>query len=175
MKPITTILIIAVIFIIILAIAAYIGKNKYNSNHKTQNDNTHPNNTTPIEYHYKIKQKYLSNCEISFYNTIKDIIKDKYKIFPQVPLSQIIIKQPETKWHTELFRIIDFCIFSNDYTPLICIEINDKTHHQKERYNRDKKVENILNEAGLPLITLWTDWGVNKDYIERRLNDLIEL
>jgi predicted NAD-dependent protein-ADP-ribosyltransferase YbiA (DUF1768 family) len=55
------------------------------------------------------------------------------------------------------------------------IEINDNTHNTKERYIRDMKVKEILDKANLPIITLWTSYGVNYDYIERRLKEYIEL
>ena len=124
---------------------------------------------------YSVKNQYVSNCELEFYRAIKSIIKDKYLIFPQVPLSQIIIKNEKSLYQNELYRIIDFCIFSKDYRPLVCIEINDKTHKEFNRINRDKKVKNILEQAELPLITLWTEYGVNVDYIANRLRKILQI
>lgn len=124
---------------------------------------------------YAIKENYLSYTEQQFFNVIKKIVNDKYLVFPQIPLSQIIIKNSESRYQNELYRIIDFCIFDKNYHPLLCIEINDETHRQKDRYIRDKKVENLLNIVGLPLITLWTDFGIKPEYIERRIKQHIEL
>lgn len=124
---------------------------------------------------YTIKEQYLSYTEKQFYNAIKRILNDKYIIFPQVPLSQIIIKNSNSKYQNELYRVIDFCIFDKNYHPLLCIEINDETHRQKDRYIRDKKVQDIINSSGLHLITFWTNYGVNSDYIKRKLGCYIEL
>lgn len=124
---------------------------------------------------YRIKQKYMSNCELDFYYGIKSIIKDKYVIFPQVPLSQIVEKTTDDKYINELFRTIDFCIFNFQMNPLVCIEINDSSHYRNDRYIRDKKVQAILAEAELPLITLWTEYGVNCQYIEQRLKAHLEI
>lgn len=160
-----------IVFVLLIAVILIVLKldKKLKRNKKVK----HPHQKQNTQYY--IKSKYISNCELQFYYAIKNIIGDKYVLFPQVPLSQIIIKKSNSKYQNELYRVMDFCIFSKDYTPLICIEINDETHRQKERYIRDKKVEAILNNAGLPLITLWTEYGVKYDYIKNRISNHIEL
>ena len=125
---------------------------------------------------YNKKEHYLTKTEINFFHTIQYIVSDKYITFPQVPLSQIVEKNSNSKYQNELYRIIDICIFSKEnYEPLLCIEINDNTHHQKERYLRDLKVKEILRQAEIPIIILWTEYGVNPEYIKKRINDHIKL
>jgi hypothetical protein len=124
---------------------------------------------------YKIKEQYLTPTEVKFGNALKKIVTPMYLIYPQVPLSQIVEKISGSKYRNELYRVVDFCIFNAKYKPLVVIEINDNTHNTKERYIRDMKVKEILDKANLPIITLWTSYGVNYDYIERRLKEYIEL
>ncbi len=131
--------------------------------------------TSPEESKYIKKRHYLTNTEIEFYEAIKEIIQDNYIVLPQIPLSQIVEKENKNKYQNELYRVIDICIFDKEYTPLLCIEINDETHHLKDRYMRDIKVKEILNKGGLPLITLWTIYGVNPEYIKKRINEHIKL
>ena len=123
---------------------------------------------------YTIKQKYITECEQQYFITLKNIIGEKYIIYPQVPLSQIIEKNT-TGFHNELFRIIDFCIFDYQMKPLVCIEINDSSHNEYNRYKRDMKVSDILENAGLPLIKLWTSYGIQPDYIRKRLQEHISI
>lgn len=40
---------------------------------------------------------------------------------------------------------------------------------------RDLKVKEILRQAGIPLIILWTEYGVNVEYIKKRINEHIRL
>jgi hypothetical protein len=127
------------------------------------------------ETQYKIKTNYITQTEREFARAIKEIIKEKYILLPQVPLSQLVIKKPATRYKNELYRIIDFCIFTKEYRPLVCIEINDETHKTKSRYARDQKVKDILAKAELPLITLWVSYGINKEYIEKRLSEHLEI
>ncbi len=179
--------IISICLIVVIVIAIFIinliYKNKQNQSHQDfeyipnnneiQSQNIE-NETTAIKY--EIKSKYLSYYELKYYEAIQNILEGKYILFPQVPLSQIIVvKNKKSKYQSELYRVIDFCIFDKDYTPLLCIEINDETHHQRNRYIRDKKVQNILNNAGLPLITLWTNFELNINYIENRIKQHIEI
>lgn len=53
------------------------------------------------------------------------------------------------------------------------IEINDKTHLQKARRERDAKVHEICYEAGIPIINLWTSYGVNRSYIKEKIEEAL--
>ena len=178
MKNVLLPLAILVAIIILVIICAFKIHNKADKKAKQQVDEYKPNIQPKQEQQqatYEIKQKYLSHTEQSFYNAIKTILNDKYLIFPQVPLSQIIIKNSNGRYQNELYRVIDFCIFDKDFHPLLCIEINDETHRQQDRYIRDKKVQDIINSSGLHLITFWTEYGVNTDYIRRKIGCYIKL
>lgn len=121
---------------------------------------------------YSVKPKYVSDCEYRYFSIIKNLLNGQpYVIFPQVPLSQIILKNSD--YQGELNRVIDFCIFTDDYKPLLCIEINDKTHHRPDRKERDAKVQAILNAAGLPLLTFWPKQGINSYDIENAVREYL--
>ena len=62
-----------------------------------------------------------------------------------------VIHKENTKYRTELFRNIDFGIFNKDFELLLLIELNDKSHIQRNRKIRDRKVKNILKECNIPL------------------------
>lgn len=189
---VTSTIILTVTFIVLYCVI----KNKKENNTTNSNNNQKQQNTPPekednkieqstttqtinqnkSEITYTAKQHYLSNTEQNFYNTIRNITEDQYITLPQVPLSQIVEKQSNYKYQNELYRVVDICIFEKKtYKPLLCIEINDETHHQKNRYMRDLKVKEILRQAGIPLIILWTEYGVNVEYIKKRINEHIRL
>ncbi|MDO4267880.1 MAG: CFI-box-CTERM domain-containing protein [Eubacteriales bacterium] len=54
---------------------------------------------------------------------------------------------------------------------MIAVEINDRSHLTDERRIRDQKVANICEEAGIPMIKLWTSYGVNPEYIKKRITE----
>jgi hypothetical protein len=108
--------------------------------------------------------------ENDYFNTLKGLINtEKFYIFPQVPLSQIVEKHSQSNYKNELFRVIDFCIFDLNYYPLLCIEINDTTHLKRRRAKRDEKVEEILKSAKLPLYTIWTYEEFNVEKFKKTL------
>lgn len=54
-------------------------------------------------------------------------LPEDYIVLPQVNLASIINKKENSKYRTELFRDVDFAIFSKDFQKLyLLIEINEK-------------------------------------------------
>lgn len=121
---------------------------------------------------YTIKKSQISECEKYFYDILKKHFANDFDIRPQVPLSSIIEKEKSfpREYQNELNRVIDFGIFNKEtQEPLLLIEINDKTHNQSNRKERDKKVQSICNSAGIKLITFWTKFDNKEDYIVNRV------
>ena len=69
---------------------------------------------------------------------------------------------------------MDFLITDAAFAPKIAVEINDPTHHEYERRKRDEKVAAICAEAGVPIVTLWTNYGVNREYMQKRITETLE-
>lgn len=117
-------------------------------------------NTSPYR-----KKKLLTKCETEWYKAIQSILPQEYFVQPQINLASIIEKNSNSPYASELFRNIDFGIFDKKSNILILIEINDKTHFDKKRMERDYKVSQICKQAQIPLITFWVENGINPDYI----------
>lgn len=77
-----------------------------------------------------------------------------YNVFPQVALSSLVQKETSIPWRNELFRSVDFLITNLNYEPLYVIEINDSTHNDPERIQRDTDLKAICEEAGIPVVFL---------------------
>ena len=124
-------------------------------------------------YSYNADKNLMTKCEQKYFSALQNIIKGK----PQVNLASIITKHSETfTRHSELFRNIDFGVFTIDtYTPLLLIEINDQSHNDYARKERDHKVKDICKEANIPLVTFWTNYGIDEQYIEKRIKEYIDL
>ena len=124
---------------------------------------------------YSSKASLMTECEKRFFDAIKKLASPKYIVQPQINLASIINKESHSKYQNELFRNIDFGILDQNYKLLVLIEINDSTHTERNRRERDQKVQAICNEAGIPLITFWTKYGVNEPYIKEQLAKHLEL
>lgn len=96
----------------------------------------------------------MTASEFAFFKKIQEL-EAKYIIIPQVNLASIIEKRGG-KYHSELFRNIDFGIFDINYNLLLLIELNDKSHTNIKRKDRDLKVKKILSDCQIPLLTFYT-------------------
>lgn len=124
-------------------------------------------------YLYDIKKTLISKSEQGFYTAIKASVPEGYCVFPQINLASFINRTDDARFHNELFRNVDFLITDDEYHPKFIIEINDQTHLNSERKERDMKVQRICEEAGIPILKLWTSYGVNEEYIKGRIHDTL--
>ncbi|MDR3263640.1 MAG: DUF2726 domain-containing protein [Clostridiales bacterium] len=122
---------------------------------------------------YIAKDNLLTECEKIFFEKLKKLFNEKYIVQPQINLATIIKKESTDKYINELFRNIDFGIFNKEYKLLILIELNDSSHLEPKRYERDKKVKEITQAAQIPLITFWTDKPNEENYIYNRIINII--
>lgn len=129
------------------------------------------------EKHYNpiYKEKYFMTLnEIKFYETIKEL-KEFYEIVPQINLATIIKRKDKHRYHNELFRNIDFAIFTKDYKKLLLlIELNDESHNKINRKDRDLKVKKICNDTQTNLITFYTKYPNEKEYVINRIKNEIQ-
>lgn len=123
--------------------------------------------TTP-EIIYEQKN-FMTNAEKDFYKKIV-VLEENYKIIPQINLATIVKKKSKYKYRTELYRNIDFAIFDKDLNNvLLLIELNDSTHNQKSRIDRDLKVKKICTDANLKLINFYTKYPNEQEYVIKRI------
>jgi len=119
------------------------------------------------------KKEFMSSYELKFYQILLELEND-YNIVPQVNLGTIVTKVDNNRYRNELFRNIDFGIFSKDFKELLLlIEINDQTHNQPNRKKRDSSVKNICEIAGIKLMTFHTDKPNEKTYVINRIKNAI--
>ena len=127
------------------------------------------------EKKYEAKEAFITECEKKFFDAIKAIVGENYIVQPQINLASIVNKVTADRYRNELFRNIDFGVFDKSYKLLVLIEINDPSHDRSDRKDRDDKVKKICEEASIPLVTFWTKYGVNEEYIKNRLSKHLAL
>jgi len=157
----SVILVVAAIAIIIFVIRKIVGAHLASENV----------NDSFITYR---KKALMTPTEYSFYLKMKPL-EAKYRIVPQLNLASIATKIRNTYYYTDLFRNVDYAIFSEDYSEvLLFIELNDQTHQLAKRRKRDIKVQNICKELGIPLLTFYTRYPNYQDYVINRILKTIE-
>lgn len=128
-----------------------------------------------INFLYERKQSLLTDTEKRFLKCIQEVLPEGYILHMQSNLATFIQRTDNARYKNELFRNVDFLITDTAYTPMCVIEINDETHHQKSRRERDLRVQKICEEAGIPIINLWTKYGVKPSYIEKKIKETLTM
>lgn len=118
---------------------------------------------------YSAKETLITKTELEFGKAIRTNLPSSYHLFSQVNLAAFIEKNDHS-YRNELFRNVDFLITDSNFSPKIAVEINDKTHLTYNRHMRDEKVQSICEEAGIQFLKLWTSYGINEDYIAKKLS-----
>lgn len=112
------------------------------------------------KYQYKRRQFFLTRAEHECYDTLVTAVGNEYHIFAQVHLPTLLDnKIVGQDWRAALAHInrksVDFVLCDKAYlSPKLAIELDDKTHERPDRQERDKEVERILENAGIPLLRL---------------------
>lgn len=127
-------------------------------------------NVSTVNYESK---RLMTDAEYQFYLKLKPL-EEMYRVVPQVNLAAIIKKNSSSRYQNELFRNIDFAIFTKDYSEvLLLIELNDPTHLQKKRRYRDYRVKSICDSASIELMTFHIDMPNKQDYVLKRISTAI--
>ena len=122
---------------------------------------------------YELKPSLVTKTEMEYLNCIKSILPESYLVQAQANLASFIVRTDGARFQNELYRNVDFVITDLSYRPLMIVEVNDQTHLTEDRRERDKKVTNICEEAGIPIIKLWTSYGINQEYIKKRIEETL--
>ena len=130
-------------------------------------------NVNETSFLYEPKKFLISSSEKAYYDALKKCIPEGYNVFPQINLAAFINRIDDARYHNELFRNVDFLITDENFKPKIAVEINDQSHLNNDRRDRDKKVGMILEESGIPLLKLWTSYGIKEEYIKGKITELL--
>ena len=137
---------VLILFIIVVSIVQFLLRNEKIS--------------SKSKYQYGRKDFIMTRAEHECYAALVAEMGLDYFFFPQIHLDAIVFPQDTRKDRLYAFRHInqkslDFVACDKKFMrPLFAIEVDDKTHNQPKRIERDKEVERILHGAGIPLIRI---------------------
>ena len=164
-------IIFAVILIITLGIAdKFIGKKK-----GTNKEEEVPQSP----YSYRAKNFLVTKPEHEFFDVLVSSVGERYYVFPQIHLATILDHKINGQKNNAAFRHIngksvDYVLCDKVYIkPLLAIELDDRSHEYKNRKERDRIVESILKEAGLPLLRFENHGNFNKEEITQRISEIL--
>lgn len=135
--------------------------------------------TEKLPYHKK--DYLLTIAEKNFYRVLSQVTEKHDKLlFVKVRLEDLLWLPNGTENRFGLrnrikSRHIDFVLCDKEnIKPLIAIELDDSTHNQKTRIERDGNINRILQDAGLPILHIKVqpnyDSAVLENQIQGKLN-----
>lgn len=133
--------------------------------------------------YYKPKIYITTLNELKFYNVLLEIAKEKNLIlFAQVSLYSIITmnnnlnyKDRQTYFNKISAKSIDFVLVDKNSCKIkLCIELDDNTHTQTKRIERDKFINELFQELEIPLIRYKSQNIYNKNVLENIIREKLQ-
>jgi hypothetical protein len=114
----------------------------------------------PVPKAYTLLPGLLSATERAFLAALEGVPRDGVDIYAKVRVADVIgvRDQPDRSHFLRLFNPIAMKHFDyvlvrrSDARPLAAIELDDKSHRQADRAERDLLLNRVTKEAGIPLI-----------------------
>lgn len=115
---------------------------------------------------YQRKRLFFSDAEKQFFERLRQAIGDEFEIFAKVRLIDLLdVKaaggERQSAQNCVIQKHADFVLVAKgNYDVVAAIELDDRSHHRPDRYERDRTVDAILQAAGLPLLRVsgQRDW-----------------
>lgn len=110
------------------------------------------------KYSYYAKDSIMTQTETEFFKKLYFAVSERYLVFSQVHLSALLDHRVKGQdWRIAFRHIngksVDFVLCDKlTLRPVYAIELDDFTHNQRDRVQRDAEVERIFREARLPLV-----------------------
>lgn len=119
------------------------------------------------------QRNFLSKAERALFNVLQQAVGRDGLVFAKVRLADLLTPASVGGgggWQAALNRIkarhVDFVLCTpGDLQPRVVIELDDPSHRQARRKERDAFIESVLRSAGLPLVRL----AAQRDYVIQQL------
>ncbi|MDH5524753.1 MAG: DUF2726 domain-containing protein [Desulfobulbaceae bacterium] len=125
---------------------------------------------------YRLRDDFLSVAEFKFFQYLKEASCDVAVICPKVSLQDIFFVSDgdqQTKWglwQKINKKHVDFLLCCPEkMTPLMGVELDDRSHLRPDRIERDEFVNNLFDTAELPLLRFQVKKSYNSVQIKKAI------
>lgn len=155
----------ALIFVIIILIIERIINNKNNPKEEIKKIEDYSSL-------YSKKEYLLTKQELKFYKLLKSITnKYNLEVFCQTSLYAIIKANNIKDFNKIRSKTIDYVIVDTNGKIKLCIELDDTTHIQNNRIERDNFINNIFEQLNIKLIRIPVENYYNLKTIEDKIKE----
>jgi len=128
------------------------------------------------------KVSLFTNAEKNFLRVLDESVGDKYRVMGKPRIADVILPVrglAYNNWKRHFFQIsnkhFDFIILSKDtFSPVLAIELNDKSHNKRKRKKRDALVERVCSSSGLPLLWINAKRSYSMEELKNKINSAIK-
>lgn len=103
---------------------------------------------------FLIANSLLTNAELNFYKVLKNVIPENQIICPKVRMQDVLWTKTYKIKDKQIFinkvnrKHFDFVICDkNTFKPLMAVELDDKSHEEEERKERDEFVDALFTKS----------------------------
>lgn len=130
------------------------------------------------ETSYQLIDSVFTPAERSFYGVLKQCVDGETEILAKVRVADVLKPQRDVgkgAWQAAFNKIsrkhFDFLLCRKSDLSVICgIELNDKSHKNKERRGRDNFLQLVCTSAKLPLVMINAQASYNISEIKQTLS-----
>jgi hypothetical protein len=112
-----------------------------------------------FSFPYSINDHFLTNAELSFYLQAREVLSDRYILCPKVSIAELLsITEKNDRANQAAFnrisrKRVDFVVCEAEAMKVLyAIELDDSTHDNPDRQERDDFVNKAFKAANLPLL-----------------------
>lgn len=130
-------------------------------------------------YRYRRKDWLMTPAEMNFYERLFAIAGDRYWVFAQVHLDDLLDHRIKGQsWRGALSAIqrksVDYVLCDRQSMKTVyAVELDDSSHDTPERQERDKRVEQLLASVDLPLVRFRDVSVMTDEQIAHRFADAL--
>jgi hypothetical protein len=115
-----------------------------------------------LDYPYERHDALFTPAERSFMGVLHQALGDEYQVFAKVRLSDLVKvraglsnSRRQSAFNRIASKHVDFVLCTpHDYSVVCAIELDDSSHQQARRRQRDDFVNKTFGVAGIPLVRL---------------------
>lgn len=110
---------------------------------------------------YFLRESVLTKAELNFYRVLKEVVGEKFAILVKVRLADLFSTRGGEGFYNAFNKIsakhVDFLLADpQDFSPVMAIELDDRSHQKQSRKERDDFVDQIFEKTGLLLLRVKT-------------------
>ena len=125
----------------------------------------------------------FTKTELIFLDSLGAAIQGRYAIFGKVRISEIA--EPSKSYYGKLRmyaanrinqKHVDFVICQRDNLQIVgVVELDDSSHNQPNRIERDALVDHVMQSAGIPILHVRVSSGYNVQTLQSQLQQTLGL